>query len=410
VLALEAALPGVGETLQHLDDPEQHGSLIGLLSDLVLMDVESYVLERGAVLDALHTLLVERTTLEERRSLVEHILAQRPTAEWQRRSYDHRHRDLVLSLAHGVLDDDAYLALCRDFEASDALMDELLRLGRPDDAVAALRTVPNPLLYERIFDTRGQSDRYYTTLRDLPSAASDPQLLTWLRDHAEARGDLEDALTLGHRAFDRLPSTVTYCSLRAIATRLGRWEPLRQALFERERKAAHWPLVAEIDLEDGDLDDALEALAHVTLGHQDPLYSSPLTVRLKVAAAAESARPDAAITIYVAAVDYILTFRGRSYYARAAELLSRVRDLYRQQGQGNVWQSLITRYREQYRRLSALQDELAKAKLFDREPAPRRSQPSVPAVGLSVAPAELPPQEAQQHINVVRAPGSPYAG
>jgi hypothetical protein len=87
-----------------------------------------------------------------------------------------------------------------------------------------------------------------------------------------------------------------------------------------------------------------------------------------------------------------------------------VRDLYRARDQGQTWQDVIARLREQYRRLTALQDELAKAKLFDREPEPKRTRPSAPGVGLNVAPGQLPPTEQVPRIHVIRAPDSPFSG
>jgi len=37
-------------------------------------------------------------------------------------------------------------------------------------------------------------------VRQRPDAETSPQLVTWLRDHAAVRGDLEDALALARRA------------------------------------------------------------------------------------------------------------------------------------------------------------------------------------------------------------------
>jgi uncharacterized Zn finger protein len=407
ILALDDAVPGLGACLEHLGDAAQRSLVIDQLYDVLTMDVESYMLEGATFPNAIDLILTERTTPDERRDLIERFQADRPRGEWDRKEYDLRHRQLVLDLAHGLLNDDAYLALCRDLEAHDALLDELLRLGRVDDAVAELRIVANPLLFEGVFSKHGQGDRFFAGVRHLPRAESDQQLVTWLRDRAEACGDLEDALVLARRAFDGAPSTVNYRALRGIATTLARWEPLRRAIFERESKANHWPTVTELYLEDQEIDHALEALKHVADPRQDPLYSSAISLRLKVAAAAESTRPDAALVLYVAAAEYLVSYRGRAYYARAGELLGRVRELYRAQEQGAIWQTLITRFREEYRRLPALQDELKQAKLFEREPTAQRAQPSAPGIGLSVAPNQLPPAEHVPSIHVIRAPESP---
>jgi SWIM zinc finger len=410
MLALDAAVPGLAGCLEHLTDPTQRVPVIDLLTNVLLMNLEDYVVDQGNFWDALNAALIEHTTPDERRALVARFLDGRPEGGWQLQDYYARHRSIILPLAHTFFTEDDYLALCQDLQAYEELLDELLRLGRVDDAVGELYRRPNPLLYEGIFATHGQADRYYDVIRNLPAAESDPTLIAWLRDHAEARGDLEDALDFARRAFNHSQSTANYRPLRTIATKLGRWEALHRSILERERKANHWPTLVELYLEDQDVDGALDAVTHLAEDRQDPLYSPGVDLRLRVAAAAAATRPDASIALYIAAVDHLLTYRGRPYYARAAELLGRVRDLYRARGQGATWQGLITRYREEYRRLTALQDELAKATLFEREPEAQRPRPSVPGVGLSVAPDQLPPPEQTPRIHVIRAPTSPYEG
>jgi uncharacterized Zn finger protein len=84
---------------------------------------------------------------------------------------------------------------------------------------------------------------------------------------------------------------------------------------------------------------------------------------LKVAQAAAETRPEAAIRLYLRAVDHAIAGRNRGSYAEAAQHLIRVRELYRRLGQDHVWRELIDTVRQQNRQLRAFQDELNQAKV-----------------------------------------------
>lgn len=415
ILALDEAATSLGACLEHLSDPTQRAAALDAFYALETLGVESYVLENASFPETAYSTLTERTTPDERRGLVERFLADRPKSDWYRREYDALHRALLLALAHGVADDDDYLALCRELGATEPMLDELLRLGRVDEAVAELRALPTPLPFEAVFTRHGLSDRFYLAVRELPDAAGNPLLVRWLRDQAEARGDLEMALLLARRAYDATQAIENYRALRAIAKKLNRWDVLRDAIFRRVRQSGDWAALTELQLEEGEIDDALETVERVS-DRADPQYSAALTLRLKVAAAAEAARPEAAIALYTAAAESYVGVRTRQYYGRAAELLTRVRDLYRAHDQGDAWQALIKRFREDYRRLSALQDELAQAKLFAPEPVRTPTHTPPESIPLSLAPQPAAPDHSQQpqppepRIHIVQAPGGPYTG
>jgi uncharacterized Zn finger protein len=149
------------------------------------------------------------------------------------------------------------------------------------------------------------------------------------------------------------PNLENYCILREAAQRLNQWEPLRQGLIQELKTDQNWDLLIEIALEEGDIDQALEYLPHQRWG----LFA------LKVARAAETPRPQAAIEIYWREVERLIRARGRNNYHEAASILQRVKSLYHREGAHTEWDSLLADLRQRHARLPALMDELNKASL-----------------------------------------------
>jgi len=84
---------------------------------------------------------------------------------------------------------------------------------------------------------------------------------------------------------------------------------------------------------------------------------------MRVAQAAETNHPQAALDIYRRRAEALINMRGRDNYHAAAELLGRARKLYQQKDENPVWQENIASLREELSRLPALQDELNQAGL-----------------------------------------------
>ena len=84
---------------------------------------------------------------------------------------------------------------------------------------------------------------------------------------------------------------------------------------------------------------------------------------IKVAQAAEEARPRESIRLYVTQARKLIAARGRGKTQRAAGYLVRVRDLFAKLGEAETWGQFMAELRERERRLRTLQDELSKAGL-----------------------------------------------
>lgn len=152
------------------------------------------------------------------------------------------------------------------------------------------------------------------------------------------------------------PHFATYQELRDLAKELNQWDHVRrQLLTELEDKQA-WPILIEIALDEEDVPRALELLPRLQRWYAGDH-------ELRVARAAEADHPQAALDIYRRRVEQLINARGRGNYQTAAGLLVRVRDLYRRQDDHDAWLKYITRLRQEYKRLPALQDEMKKAGL-----------------------------------------------
>jgi uncharacterized Zn finger protein len=117
-------------------------------------------------------------------------------------------------------------------------------------------------------------------------------------------------------------------------------------------------LIIEIHLDEGEIDEALERLK----GIRESAYDGEW-VRLKVAAAAEKSRPEAARDIYLRHAVRLIEHQGRHNYQDACRDLKKVRALDHAIGQSAAWTKEASRLREKYSRLPAFLDELNKAKL-----------------------------------------------
>jgi uncharacterized Zn finger protein len=190
----------------------------------------------------------------------------------------------------------------------------------------------------------------------LLNTRSRPTYLAWLAHYAQETGNLPAALDWWRQSMRETPHFDTYQTLRDLAKELGRWEQVRrQLLTELEDKQA-WSILIEIALDEEDVPRALELLPRLQRWYAGDY-------ELRVARAAETDYPKAALDIYRRRVEGLINARGRGNYQSAASLLVRIRDLYRRQGDHDTWPKYIAHLRQEYKRLPALQDEMNKVGL-----------------------------------------------
>ena len=180
--------------------------------------------------------------------------------------------------------------------------------------------------------------------------------ITWLGKHAEQSGQLATALQWWRQSLSQAPKLQTYHTLRGVAERLGQWQQTRLELLAELAEKEVWPVLIDIALEENDAARALELLSKL-----HGWFSSDY--RLRVARAAETDFPQAALEIYRRRIDQLIGMRGRENYRSAAELLVRVRDIYRDQEAWPTWEKYIAHILKENNRLPALKDELRRVGL-----------------------------------------------
>ena len=129
------------------------------------------------------------------------------------------------------------------------------------------------------------------------------------------------------------------------------WESLRPILLEALDPVRQASLLLNIALDEGDVAWALEIASH-----PEALLTPEALIR--VAQAAETDYPRAALKIYRSRAERAVAARGRANYRVAAEHLRRVRALCSRLGEEAAWNTYIIHLREEHRRLRALQEEL----------------------------------------------------
>lgn len=279
--------------------------------------------------------------------------------------------DLLLGLEADTIDDETFLRICRETENYDYLIERLLKRGRLEDALEEARHVDNYGILEiaDILIEQGHETAAEHLIEERVKRSSDTQLLQWLKERYQARGDIAGALDMAQRLFRAYPLAATikcYREIRQLAQQLDRWEAVRSELLAYVKQSHKTDVEIEIALDEGHIDLALELLKagkQTKDPRSGPYGSTNFNVGIEVAKAAEENYPQEAIEIYQRYVDMRIEWRGRENYQVACQYLTSIRRLYQKLGKSDTWTRYIAALREQHRNLPALKDELAKAKL-----------------------------------------------
>src|SRR5262249_15000183 len=149
--------------------------------------------------DTVYDYLMEDTTPEEKAQLAGWIRAALPrargsTSDWQYDSYS----GMLLDLEGETMDDEAFLAFCRQHGRQRDLTDRLLSLGRVDEAVQeAQSTSAYDLLHlADLFVHHKQGATAEHLIQERARRSPDRALLEWLKKRALDRKDWAAALEL----------------------------------------------------------------------------------------------------------------------------------------------------------------------------------------------------------------------
>lgn len=352
---------GLGKCLARVDDPDQRELILEALFDIYTSDME---MGGVGISDEVPGIILEHATPDERREVAAWVREALPGSDTSMGSFRRgAFGGFLLDLLADDMDDETYLKICRESGRSQDLVERLLQRGRVEEAATdARQTGDYPLLsLVDLFVAHGHIDLAKRLIRERLPTSKDSRLQSWLKKRVEEDGDLEEALKLATDLFWQQPYLEGYKEIRRLANRLNRWENLRPGILVRLGDQKQHELLTDIYLDEGHVDQALVSVELIRgyYGGQP----SPSARHIQVAQAAEESHPDAAIGLYLRAVDAIITPRNRGSYGSAAQYLVRVRNIYRRQGQDAVWRALIAKLRQDNKQLRALQAELTQAGL-----------------------------------------------
>jgi uncharacterized Zn finger protein len=270
---------------------------------------------------------------------------------------------LLLDLEADILDDEAYLRICRQTGRLNDLIDRLLILNRIDEAEAAARTAEDYSLFKaiEIFTKHKRADLAEKLVMERLQTSRDKdvdeRLVEWLSDRLRGRGDLSSSLELEERLFWKYLNLEKYKRLHKLAKQLDRWVTLRIRIIAELEKKKNLDFLITLYLYEKEVGLALTTLKKL------PQRWGDHELHLEVAHAAKKQYPQESIRIFEQEAERFINNRNRDSYSQAALCLREIRDIYRQLNDAESWQKLITDIRDRHKRLPALQDELNQLKL-----------------------------------------------
>ncbi len=372
---VEECVEGLGDCLaEEHDDPAVRKQIIQTLYAVFDFDL-SLENDEPVMSSEVPKLLVRYTTSEERQVV----------AGWVREGFDldvdwyiedvsedfYGPIKLLLGLEADTIDDETFLRICRETESYDYLIERLLKLGRVDEAIQEAENVEDYEILDiaDILVEHGYGDAAEKLIEERAKDSRDTDILEWLKDRYQDRGDIAKALEMATRIFRAYPVSATldgYREIRQFAQQLSRWDIVQIELLDFLDKEQNIPLLIRIALDEGLVEKALallESQKRPEGSREGPYGYGNYEVAIDVARAAEETHPQASIEIYQRYVKRLIDLRGRENYHIACQYLLSVRRLYQKLGKDDVWTNYIMELREQNRNLPALKDEMAKVKL-----------------------------------------------
>ncbi len=283
--------------------------------------------------------------------------------------------------------------LLEEYRSADLykeLAEKLLQLGRENEALDVAQanlTEPRDVTWfaEQLLksgDTWQEQALAFveTRMKEAESAAREkPRDFTatnkldtyrrWLGEKYSAYSKAEQALNIELARFQAHPDDTTYRSAQSASQLAGQpegiWTTLRPRLLKTLVQQGNWSALISIYLDEGEVIQALAALAEMErtsstslYGYSYRAYSSDY--QIQVAKAAEERYPGEAIRLYKSVVQKLISGRGRENYQQASDYLTRIKLLYEKQGQEPQWHAYITNLRNSNKSLRALKEELDK--------------------------------------------------
>src|SRR2546425_41101 len=265
---VEECVEGLGRCLRgEQDDAAVRKQINQTLYDVYDFD-SSLENDEPVMSSRVPSMLVRWTTLEERLMV----------ATWVREAFDldidwhaddvsdsEDFDDLLLGLEADTIDDETFLRICRETESYNYLIERLLKRGQLEEALVETQHVDNYDILEiaAVLGEQGHEAAAEHLIEERVKKSSDTQLLQWLKERYQARGDIAGALDMVQCLFRAYPLAATierYREIRQLAQQVDRWETVRTAITAYVQQSHITALQIEIALDEGKVELALQLL------------------------------------------------------------------------------------------------------------------------------------------------------
>ncbi len=368
VMALNEVLERLANCLERdeiaQDDTERRAVLDRLL-DAYIWDINmgGYGLSDGVMPETLleHVKQDDLPAIRERIQAAQRHKTQSQYGQWGVEAYE---SFLIQLDALDNTDPEMTLQRLREQGLYRLLFGKLLSMERAKDAVAVITEhLPDP--YERLqvlptLSAAGHDDTAVHLAQETLNNQFDDRLAHWLAERYTMRGDQDALFNLRLVCMQQNPSEPYYAALKQAAEVVGTWESVRPEIIRQLDHSEQFEILTRVYLHDQEWDAAWDTLARIPRSPHKWKWSR---LDFEVAERSRHIRPRKAIPVYMDYARREINARDRNHYAQAARYLAVVRDLYRQIDDEETWRGVISRIREEFRRLPALQDELNKANL-----------------------------------------------
>jgi uncharacterized Zn finger protein len=357
-MLVDDCVDGLAQCLVSIKDNENRELIFQTLFKIFLWNIRAGGIGIG---DRVPDIIFEKAPLEVKQQMIGWTQSALGDLEgWGQRALG----GFLLELQSESLNDEAYLEICRQTDRREDLIKRLLDLDRVNEAVNEAQKANDYVLLSiaDLFVQSGKDSLAEQIIQNRTRTSDDWRLFTWLKNSAARQGNWSQALKFSKQLFWHRPNLSDYEEMRKHANQLMQWDELQSETIERLFQEHKFQLLAEIYLNENKIDLALSTLDTMKSETQQK-WGYSYSIELKVAKAAEKLYPERSIQIYMDHAQRLIDYRGRGNYSTAADFLRSVRNLDKELGKMEDWQSQIAELREKNRALPALQDELNKAGL-----------------------------------------------
>lgn len=357
-MLVDDCVDGLAQCLVSIKDNENRELIFQTLFKIFLWNIRAGGIGIG---DRVPDIIFEKAPLEVKQQMIGWTQSALGDLEgWGQRALG----GFLLELQSESLNDEAYLEICRQTDRREDLIKRLLDLDRVNEAVNEAQKANDYVLLSiaDLFVQSGKDSLAEQIIQNRTRTSDDWRLFTWLKNSAARQGNWSQALKFSKQLFWHRPNLSDYEEMRKHANQLMQWDELQSETIERLFQEHKFQLLAEIYLNENKIDLALSTLDTMKSETQQK-WGYSYSIELKVAKAAEKIYPERSIQIYMDHAQRLIDYRGRGNYSTAADFLRSVRNLDKELGKMEDWQSQIAELREKNRALPALQDELNKAGL-----------------------------------------------